>query len=127
MKKLFTGVMVVLFVLTFISLAMTAEKGKMELKVGDEIYACNCGEKCPCNTMSRNPGNCTCGSPRVKAKVLKVSPGTAEIKADSWDKPRVFKTIGKYACNCGPNCKCDTISQNPGKCTCGADMVKVGK
>ena len=126
MKKLFTGVLAVLFILGAISLAM-AEKGTMELKVGDEIYACNCGAKCPCNTMSRNPGNCTCGSPMVKAKVLKVEPGTAELKADSWDKPRVFKTVGKYTCNCGPDCKCDSISQNPGKCTCGADMVKVGK
>jgi len=90
MKKLFTGVLTVLFILGAVSLAM-AEKGTMELKVGDEVYACNCGEKCPCNTMSRNPGNCTCGSPMVKAKVLKVEPGTAEIKADSWDKPRVFK------------------------------------
>lgn len=126
MKKMLAAILMVLFVLSFVSLAM-AEKGKMELKVGDEVYACNCGEKCPCNTMSRNPGSCTCGSPMVKAKVLKVGPGTAEIKADSWDKPRVFKTIGKYTCSCGPDCKCDSISQNPGKCTCGADMVKVGK
>jgi len=118
------GVFVVLFVLVSVSVGM-AEKGKMELKVGDEVYVCNCGENCPCNTMSRNPGNCTCGNEMVKAKVLKVEPGKAEVKAESWDKARVFKTIGKYTCNCGPNCKCDTISQNPGKCTCGADMIKV--
>ena len=62
MKILFTGALAVLFILGAIGLAM-AEKGTMELKVGDEVYACNCGEKCPCNTMSRNPGNCTCGSP----------------------------------------------------------------
>jgi hypothetical protein len=124
MRKIVCGVFVVLFVLVSVSVGM-AEKGKMELKVGDEVYVCNCGENCPCNTMSRNPGNCTCGNEMVKAKVLKVEPGKAEVKAESWDKARVFKTIGKYTCNCGPNCKCDTISQNPGKCTCGADMIKV--
>jgi hypothetical protein len=124
MRKIVCGVLVVLFVLVSVSVGM-AEKGKMELKVGDEVYVCNCGENCPCNTMSRNPGNCTCGNEMVKAKVLKVEPGKAEVKAESWDKARVFKTIGKYTCNCGPNCKCDTISQNPGKCTCGADMIKV--
>jgi hypothetical protein len=124
MRKMVCGVFVVLFVLVSVSVGM-AEKGKMELKVGDEVYVCNCGENCPCNTMSRNPGNCTCGNEMVKAKVLKVEPGKAEVKAESWDKARVFKTIGKYTCNCGPNCKCDTISQNPGKCTCGADMIKV--
>ncbi|MEN6319686.1 MAG: hypothetical protein ABFD82_13120 [Syntrophaceae bacterium] len=126
MKKVFCGVLVVLFVLISVSLVM-AEKGKMELKVGDEVYVCNCGDKCPCNTMSRNPGNCTCGTEMVKAKVLKVEPGKVEVKAESWDKPRMFKTVGKYTCNCGPSCKCDTISQNPGKCTCGADMIKVVK
>lgn len=124
MRKMVCGVFVVLFVLVSVSVGM-AEKGTMELKVGDEVYVCNCGENCPCNTMSRNPGNCTCGTEMVKAKVLKVEPGKAEVKAESWDKARVFKTIGKYTCNCGPNCKCDTISQNPGKCTCGADMIKV--
>jgi hypothetical protein len=125
MKKLFYGLLVVLFILVSVSLGMAETKGKMELKVGDEVYVCNCGEKCPCNTMSSNPGNCTCGNEMVKAKVLKVSPGKAEVKAESWAKARVFKTIGKYTCGCGPGCKCNTISQNPGKCTCGADMVKV--
>jgi hypothetical protein len=127
MKKTLCGMLAVLFVLVSVGAGMAYTKGTMDLKVGDEVYACNCGEKCPCNTMSRNPGKCTCGSDMVKAKVLKVEPGKAEIKAESWNKARVFKTIGKYACSCGPNCKCDTISQNPGKCTCGADMEKVGK
>jgi hypothetical protein len=126
MKKLSCGVLVALFVLVSVNLVM-AEKGKMDLKVGDEVYVCNCGDKCPCNTMSHNPGKCTCGTDMVKAKVLKVEPGKAEVKAESWDKARTFKTIGKYMCGCGPDCKCDTISQNPGKCSCGADMIKVVK
>jgi len=33
----------------------------MELKAGEEVYACNCGAECPCDTLSRNAGKCTCG------------------------------------------------------------------
>jgi hypothetical protein len=116
---------VVMVAMAFAVSASAGSKGKMDLKVGDEIYACNCGEKCPCNTMSRNPGKCTCGTDMVKAKVMKVENGKAHLKAPEWEKERIFKTVGKYACDCGPKCKCDTISQNPGKCTCGAEMKKV--
>jgi hypothetical protein len=28
-----------------------------------------------------------------------------------------------YVCNCGPECKCDTVSTQPGKCKCGQQMV----
>ena len=31
----------------------------------------------------------------------------------------------KYACACGPTCPCETISQNPGQCTCKKDMKAV--
>jgi hypothetical protein len=61
----------------------------------------------------------------VKAKVMKVEEDHVMLKADSWEKERSFKTTGKYACACGPDCKCNTISQNPGKCTCGNEMKKV--
>jgi hypothetical protein len=95
----------------------------MELSVGDEVYACNCGEACPCDTLSRNPGQCTCGVDLVKAKVKKVEPGTAVLEIKG--KEKTFKTVGKYACACGLQCKCNTISQNPGNCTCGVEMAKV--
>jgi hypothetical protein len=107
------------------AVAFAGTFGKMELKVGDEVYACNCGESCPCMTMSKAAGKCTCGNEMVKAKVMKVEEGQVMLKADSWEKERPFKTTGKYSCACGPDCKCDTISQNPGKCTCGAEMKKV--
>ena len=107
------------------AVAFAGTFGKMELKVGDEVYACNCGENCPCMTMSKAPGKCSCGNDMVKAKVMKVEEGQVMLKADSWDKERPFKTTGKYTCACGPDCKCDTISQNPGKCTCGSEMKKV--
>ena len=28
-----------------------------------------------------------------------------------------------YVCNCGENCKCNTISTTPGKCACGSELV----
>jgi hypothetical protein len=102
----------------------TATIGKMELKVGDQIYACNC-EGCPCQMMSEKPGKCTCGKDMVKATVMKVEVGQVMLKAASWDKERAFKTTGQYACACGSDCKCNTISQNSGKCPCGTEMKKV--
>ena len=86
------------------AVAFAGTFGKMELKVGDEVYACNCGENCPCMTMSKAPGKCACGNDMVKAKVMKVEEGQVMLKADSWEKERPFKTTGKYACACGPDC-----------------------
>ena len=123
MKKI-----VMLFPLAFFCLAVfafAAEKGALDLQVGDERYVCNCGEKCPCNTISSNEGKCTCGNDMVKAKVVKVEPGKAVFNAAGWEKERTFKTVGKYKCACSPDCKCGTISQNPGKCTCGSKMKKI--
>ena len=107
------------------ALAFADGSGKIVLKVGDEVYACNCGADCPCKTMSRNPGKCSCNNDMVKAKVMKVEEGQVMLMAASWEKERPFKTTGKYACACGPECKCDTISQNLGKCSCGNEMKKV--
>jgi hypothetical protein len=106
-------------------MAFAAEKGKLELKVGDERYVCNCGEDCPCKTISTNPGKCTCGKDMVKAKVVKVDKDKADFMAEGWKKERSFKTVAKYICNCSPDCKCGTISQNPGKCSCGKEMKKI--
>ena len=124
MKKI-AVLLTVIVALVVVSLALARDKSKLDLKVGDEVYACNCGEKCPCNTMSTNAGNCTCGKPMVKAKVSKVEGGSAMLSAAGWEKERSFVTTGKFMCACGPECKCDTISQAPGKCTCGKEMKKV--
>ncbi len=51
----------------------------MKLAVGQEVYACNCGAKCPCDTLSMNPGKCTCGVDMVKATVQPVGDGTAVL------------------------------------------------
>ncbi len=107
------------------TIAFAGSRGKFELKAGDELYVCACGEKCPCDTLSNNPGKCTCDADLVKAKVVKVEKNKAYFKAEGWTKERAFKTVGKYTCACPPACKCDTISQNPGKCTCGVEMKKL--
>ena len=118
MKKVL--IFAILFCLALSTFAL-ADKTKMSAKVGDELYVCACGEGCPCDTMSKNPGQCTCGKDMVKTKVTKVEKG--KITVESRGKP--FMSKGKYACDCGPDCKCDTISQNPGNCTCGKKMVEV--
>ena len=118
MKKLL--ILAIVFALVFATFVF-ADKTKMTTKVGDEIYVCACSEGCPCDTMSRSPGKCTCDKDLVKTKVTKVEKG--KITVESRKKP--FVSVAKYACDCGPDCKCDTISQNAGNCTCGKKMVEV--
>ena len=96
---------------------------QMALNVGEEVYACNCGAACRCDTLSKNPGKCTCGKDMVKARVLSVGKGEARLLVSG--EKRTFKTVGKYACACGLKCPCNTISQNAGKCTCGMEMQLV--
>ncbi len=71
--------------------------------------------------ISRNPGKCACDKDMIKTKVTKVEKG--KITFESRDKRLV--SVGKCACDCGPDFKCDTISQNPGNCTCGKKMMEV--
>jgi hypothetical protein len=125
MKKTVMIVLSAVIALGLIAVASADLKSKMELKSGDEVYACNCGEACKCDTMSNNAGKCSCGKDMVKAQVTKAEEGKASLKAAGWGKERTFKTTGQYACACGPTCKCNTISQNPGKCTCGTEMSKI--
>ena len=35
-----------------------------------------------------------------------------------------LKGTGLYSCGCGPTCTCNTLSDKPGKCGCGKDLVK---
>ncbi len=125
MKRAMYIALAMVLTLALVAVSVAGSRGKMDLKAGDEIYACDCGEKCPCLTMSNNPGKCTCGKEMVKAKVTKAEGDTLMLKSEKWDKERPFKASGSYACACPPACKCDTISQNPGKCTCGVEMKKM--
>ncbi len=92
-------------------------------KQGDIVYVCACGESCACKTMSHNEGKCTCGKPLGKGVISSMKGDKAMVKLEG--KEIAFTTKAKYACNCGDGCKCDTISQNPGNCTCGKEMKKV--
>lgn len=112
---------VALTLLVTLLVAGAALAGDMQLKVGDKVYACNCGEGCPCQTLSMNPGKCVCGKDLVQGTVVEVGKGTVVVQAADWK--RSFKTVGKFACNCGAGCTCNTVSQTPGKCTCGKDMA----
>jgi hypothetical protein len=93
-------------------------------KQGDAVYACNCGEKCPCDTLARKAGKCTCGKDMAEAKITNVEKGIALVKfADGHEES--FKVAGKFKCDCGKDCGCSTISQNAGKCVCGKDLKPV--
>jgi len=118
MKKLL--VLTIMFAVAFASFAL-ADRTTMTAKVGDELYVCGCGNGCDCDTISRSLGKCPCGKDLVKSKVTKVEEG--KITMDVRSRP--FVSIGKYACACGPDCKCDTISQKPGTCTCGKELKEV--
>jgi hypothetical protein len=124
MKKILIFGLALIMTTVFAGAAL-AETGKMALKVGDSVYVCNCGPECPCNTMAKKAGKCVCDKDMVEAKVTKVEDGEAYVQAQGWEKPRAFKTVGMYACACGPQCDCTTISQKPGKCVCGMEMKKV--
>jgi hypothetical protein len=123
MKK-YLFMLFVLVPVSILAVAYADQKATMDLKMGDEVYACNCGSECMCNTIAKKPGDCTCGKAMVKAKVVRIQDGTAYLKADGWKEERPFKINGQYVCACGPSCRCDAISQNPGKCPCGMEMKK---
>ena len=118
-------IILVVLSLAVAGLVFAVDKSKMDLKAGDTVYACNCGEKCNCKSLSMKETNCTCGNKMVKATVTKVDGDTVMLKSAGWAKERAFPTKGKYACACGEGCNCGMISQNPGKCACGKEMAKV--
>jgi hypothetical protein len=125
MKRSLCIVIITLLSLMMVGVAVAATPGKMDLKVGEEVYVCNCGPTCPCHSMSMKEGNCTCDNKMVKAKVTKVETDVAYVQAAGWEKPRAFTTQGKYMCACGPSCNCNMISQKPGKCVCGENLKPV--
>jgi hypothetical protein len=74
------------------------------LKVKDGMaYCCSCGADCTCTLKEGTDlKQCTCGKD-VVAVSLK----------------------GKYVCGCEPDCKCNVVSDKPGKCGCGKEMKEV--
>lgn len=125
MKKLVFIIISLLFVCGAAGLVLADKgpKGLFEAKPGDEIYVCGCGEKCDCGTMARKEGKCSCKKDLVKATVTKVEDGKVYYTVASQELSAPQQ--GKYACGCGEACKCNTVSQKPGKCSCNKDLVKV--
>lgn len=110
----------------------------------DVLYFCNCGPECDCNTLSTSEGNCACDQPLKYGHVVKIE-GTetllcqcsdgCECEGLNPDDPALcacgseIKRVdlagtGLYFCNCGGSCFCNTVSEEPGKCECGMDLIK---
>ena len=106
-------------------LAFAAEAEKTNLKLGDTYYVCGCPPGC-CETISSKAGDCDCKKPLVKATVTKIGDGKAWFKLEGQEREKEFKTAGLYVCACGSDCKCNMISDKPGKCGCGKEMKKRG-
>ena len=125
MKKVVAIGCAVFIAVMFLGLASAQAKApakaqaKTVFKAGDEVYVCGCGEGCKCLTMSHKAGTCACGKDLVKATIDKVEKGKATVMVNG--KAQVFKTTGKYVCACA-GCNCDTVSQKPGKCSCGKPL-----
>ena len=76
-------------------------------------------------SLAKKEGKCGCGKDLVKTTATKVEKGKVFYKLNG--KELSAPTKGKFACGCGEGCNCGSISQKPGKCGCGKDMVKVNK
>lgn len=117
----------------------TAQAG--ESQRADVLYSCNCGPECKCNSLSKAPGNCSCGKPLAWGHVVRVEGDEALIcsctegcqcAVDAKDpskcgcgKPlkRVsLKDSGLFFCNCGGSCSCNTVTMAAGKCKCGMEL-----
>ena len=88
-----------------------------------EIYVCTCST-CDCHVVALKPGKCGCGNDLVKVTVVSVTDQVASFVVDG--KTKTTKLTGKYACACDSSC-CQMISDKPGKCACGKDLVKATK
>jgi hypothetical protein len=126
MKRMFVVLMSVMFVFAVATAFAARGTGvTFKAKTGDTIYVCGCGEGCDCGTLSKSAGTCGCGKALVETKVTKVEKGMVYYKLD--DKELSAPAKGLYVCPCGKKCKCLTVSQKPGKCGCGQDLVKTKK
>jgi len=126
MKKILSpAAMAAVFVLTFATFLLANSRPTIELAPGDEVYACACGSECDCGTLSQVANVCGCGRELVKARVVKVDAEEATLVVNGREK--VFRTTGRYACECKKGCGCGTISQKQGKCACGRILLPLRK
>lgn len=94
-----------------------------QFKAGDTVYVCSCGAACDCGTVSYKEAKCTCGKKMVKTTLTAVKDGKIYYMVDGQELSA--PAVGKYGCACGEGCGCGTISQKPGKCSCGKEMKKL--
>ena len=109
---------------------------------GGALYLCGCGPDCKCTTVAVKPGKCHCGKDLVAAHPLKIEEGSVlacscgakcTCTADASDAAKCgcgkpirkasLNGSGLYYCGCGGSC-CATVSEKPGKCKCGKELVK---
>ena len=121
MKKILSGLFVAILLL--VAVVALADKNLPVYKKGDAVFVCACGDSCDCKTMARKAGKCSCGNELVKGVVSKVDGDKLVVKVG--DKDLNFPVKAKYSCGCGDGCNCGTVSQKPGKCSCGTEMKKV--
>lgn len=135
MRKTSIVLLVITFVVVALGIVVAADKSKV-------YYVCNCQDDCKCNTISKEPGKCTCGKELTAMHLLAIDKDTAvfcRCGADctcerSKDDPskcgcgkpvKLVSLKGKFVCGCGADCNCGTISDKPGKCACGKDLKQV--
>ena len=106
-----------------VAVVAVADKELPVFKKGETLYVCGCGSGCDCLTVSRKEGKCTCGNKLVATSVDKVEGDQIFVKVKGQEQ--AFATKAKYACACGEGCACGTISQKPGKCSCGKEMKRI--
>ncbi len=123
--SLFPLILFSFFSFLLVAAELSRAESRLEPREGDEVYACACGPECDCGTLSRVANICGCGRELVKAKVVKVGAEEATLVVNGREK--VFRTTGRYACECMENCGCGTISQKPGKCACGRILLPLRK
>ena len=123
----------------------SAQANSTDSERRDVLYTCNCGPECTCNSVSTQPGDCSCGKPMKWGHVIKTEGNEAILcqcgegcKCSGLDEKDPTKCkcgtavkrvnlagTGIYFCNCGGSCTCNVVSDKPGKCKCGMDLKKV--
>lgn len=122
MKRNITMLVPMLFLLLTAGWVLAGSEKAVTFKAGEAVYACACGQKCPCDTLSRQAATCACGVGLVKGEVKEVREGEVVVLIDGQE--RTFKTAGAYTCACGSACTCGTISQKETTCACGKQLKK---
>jgi hypothetical protein len=57
----------------------TARLGETEVKKGEKVHVCGCGQGCTCGSIQAGPGTCACHKPLVAATVLEVRGGRIHV------------------------------------------------